>query len=264
MAISLSNLRTRSERKPPRILLYGTHGIGKTTLAQEFPSPVVLQTEESEVGVPTFGLLRTYGDVFGALSALYQEDHDFRTVVLDSLDWLEPLVWAETCAINKWSNIESAAYGKGYTAALDVWRALLDGFGALRDDKGMGVVLIAHCAVKRFDSPETEPYDRYQIKLHEKTSALVQEHVDGVLFCNYRVQTVKTDLGFNKKAVRGVGGGDRLIYTTERPAFLAKNRWGMQDSIPLAWDSLAACIPYYADGNTHPATAQQQESATNG
>lgn len=264
MAISLSSLRQRSDRKPPRLLTYGTHGIGKTSLAQSFPSPVFLQTEESEVDVPTFGLLRSYADVFGALSALYTEAHDFRTVVLDSLDWLEPLVWAETCRLNQWGSIESVGYGKGYIAAQDQWRALLDGFGALRDDKDMGVVLIAHCAIKRFESPETEPYDRYQIKLHERASALVQEHVDGVLFANYRVQTVKTDMGFNRKAVRGVGGGDRLLFTTERPAFVAKNRWNMPDSIPLAWENLAACIPYYADQLANPATAQQQESATNG
>jgi hypothetical protein len=264
MAISLANLRQRSDRKPPRLLTYGTHGIGKTSLAQSFPSPVFLQTEESEVDVPTFGLLRSYGDVFGALSALYTEQHDFRTVVLDSLDWLEPLVWAETCRLNNWANIEAVSFGKGYLAALDQWRALLDGFSALRDDKDMAIVLIAHCDIKRFESPETEPYDRYQIKLHSRASALIQEHVDGILFANYRVQTVKTDLGFNRKAVRGVGGGDRLLWTTERPAFIAKNRWNMPDSIPLSWDHLAACIPYYADQLTNPATAQQQGSATNG
>ena len=255
MAISLANLKQRSDRKPPRILAYGTHGIGKTTFAASFPGCVFLQTEESEVDVPTFGLLRTYGDVFGAISALYQEQHDFQTVALDSLDWLEPLVWQETCRQNNWANIEAVNFGKGYLAALDTWRALLDGFSALRDDKGMTVVLLAHCDIKRFESPETEPYDRYQIKLHQRASALVQEHVDGVLFCNYRVQTVKTDLGFNKKAVRGVSGGDRLIFANERPAFVAKNRWNLPDSLPLSFDALAAHIPYYQ---------AQQEGANNG
>jgi hypothetical protein len=245
MAITLSSLKRSSDRKPPRLLLYGTAGIGKTTLGMNSPAPVFLQTEESEVDCPTFGLLRTYGEIMDSLGALYNEPHDFKTVVLDSLDWLEPLIWRETCVVNGWVNIEAPGFGKGYIAALDQWRALLDGFNALRDDRGMSVILLAHCEIKRFDSPETEPYDRYQIKLQTRASALVQEHVDAVLFCNYRVSTVKTELGFNKKATRGVGGGDRLIYSNERPAFLAKNRYALPDSLQLSWDNLATSIPYY-------------------
>jgi hypothetical protein len=257
MAISLASLKRSSDRKPPRMLVYGTHGIGKTTLGVNAPAPVFLQTEESEVSCPTFGLLKTYDEVMEALAALYNEPHDFQTVVVDSLDWLEPLVWRETCRLNKWANIEDAGYGKGYLAALDQWRSLLDGFNALRDEKQMGVMLLAHCEIKRFDSPETEPYDRYQIKLQPRASALVQEHVDCVLFANYRVSTVKTDLGFNKKAVRGVGGGDRMLYTTERPAFLAKNRYGLPDSVPLDWSALAAAIPYYTPNQAAPAAAAE-------
>lgn len=245
MAISLSSLKRTSDRKAPRFLVYGTAGIGKTTLGMNAPAPVFIQTEESEVSCPTFGLLRTYDEVMEALAALYGEAHDFKTVVLDSLDWLEPLIWRETCRVNGWANIEAAGYGKGYIAALEQWRAMLDGFNALRDERGMGIVMLAHCEIKRFDSPETEPYDRYQIKLQPRASALVQEHVDCVLFANYRVSTVKTDLGFNKKATRGVGGGDRLIYTNERPAFLAKNRYALPDSLPLDWSALASSIPFY-------------------
>lgn len=253
MAISLASLRQRSESKPPRLLVYGTAGIGKTSLGMAAPAPVFIQTEDSEVTCPTFGLLRTYGEVMEAIGSLYGEPHDFRTLVLDSVDWLEPLVWAETARINGWANIEAAGYGKGYVAALDQWRTLLDGMNALRDERGMTILLIAHCEIKRFDSPETEPYDRYQIKLHNRASAMVQEHVDAVLFANYRVSTVKADLGFNKKAVRGVGAGDRLLYTNERPAFLAKNRFGLADTLPLDWATLAAGIPYFSDNTEQKA-----------
>ena len=245
MAISLASLRRASQPRPPRLLVYGTSGIGKTTLGTNAPAPVFIQTEDSEVGCPTFGLLKTYDEVMEAMAGLVTEDHDFKTVVLDSLDWLEPIIWRETCRLNKWASIEDPGYGKGYAAALDTWRVVLDGFNALRDERGMAVIILAHCEIKRFDSPETEPYDRYQIKLQKAASALVQEHVDAVLFANYRVSTVKADAGFNRKAVRGVGAGDRRLYTTERPAFLAKNRFGLDDSLDLDWDKLAAGIPYF-------------------
>lgn len=245
MAISLASLKSSSALKPPRLLVFGTAGIGKTTLAQQAPSPVFIQTEDSEVACPTFGLMKSYADVMDAVGSLYSEPHDFKTVVLDSLDWLEPLIWSETCKINGWNSIEAAGFGKGYVAAIEQWRQLLDGFNALRDERGMTILFLAHCEIKRFDSPETEPYDRYQIKLQKAASALVQEHVDAVLFANYRVSTVKSDAGFNRKAVRGVGAGDRLLYTNERPAFLAKNRYGMPDVLALEWSAVAEHIPYY-------------------
>ena len=67
-----------------------------------------------------------------------------------------------------------------------------------------------------------------------------------MLFANYRISTVKSDAGFGKKIVRGVSGGDRLLHTIERPAFLAKNRFGLEESIDLDWATLAAGIPFYA------------------
>ncbi len=254
MAISLASLQRKSVRKAPRILVYGTSGIGKTTLGMQAPSPVFLQTEDSEVNVPTFGLLKTYGEIMEAITSLYNEPHDYKSLILDSVDWCEPLVAAETCKINGWPNLEAPGYGKGPTAALDQWRVLLDGTNALRDDRGMAIIMIGHAEIRKFESPETEAYDRYQPKLQRSASALVQEHVDAVLFANYRVSTVKSDLGFNRKAVRGVGAGDRLLYTTERPAFLAKNRFSLADSIPLDWATLAGGIPYYNAAVAAPVT----------
>lgn len=255
MATRMENLQRRSKSRPPRFMLYGVAGLGKTTLGTHAPAPVFLQTEDSEVDVPTFGLLKTFGELTEAISALHSEDHAFRSVVLDSLDWLEPMVWAETARLNGWKDIEGPGFGKGFMAALDQWRLLLDGFDALRNDRDMTVIMIAHCEIKRFDSPETDSYDRYQPKLHARASALVQEHCDAVLFANYRVSTVKTDLGFNKKAVRGVSSGDRLLYTNERPAFLAKNRFNLPDSMPLEWSALEQAIPYYNQAAS-PAAAE--------
>lgn len=248
MAISLASLRRGGETRPPRILVYGVAGVGKTQLAADAPNPVFLQTEDGlgRIDAATFGLLRSFDAVMEALGSLYTQEHDHQTVVLDSLDWLEPLVWQHTAQAHNQPDIESFGYGKGYLAALDTWRSFLDGVNALRDERGMGVILIAHAEIRRFDSPETEPYDRYQPKLHRGASALVQEHVDAVLFANYRVSTLKSDVGFNKKVVRGVSGGDRLLHTAERPAFLAKNRFGLAETLPLSWPELAAGIPFYA------------------
>lgn len=266
MAISLASLRRGGALRPPRIITYGTHGVGKTTFACGAPAPVVIPVEDGlgTLDVDSFPLVKTFGEVMEALGSLATDDHKFKTAIIDSLDWLEPLIWAETCARQTppWRNIEAPGYGKGYLAALDLWREYIDAINWLRDERGMMIIQIAHSDIKRFDDPEHEPYDRYRLKLHDRASALLQEHADIVLFNNYRVSTVKTDVGFNKKVTRGAGGGERLLYTSERPAFLAKNRFSLPDEISIgtgedaaasiakAWAALSPALP-----ESHRATA---------
>lgn len=248
MAISLNDLKRSTALSAPRVLMHGVAGVGKSTFAAGAPEPVFILTEDGlgTLDVPHFPLARSFGAVMEALAALYTEDHAFKTVVIDSVDWLEPLIWAQCARDNGWSSIEDAGYGKGYVAALDLWRQYLDGLNALRNDKGLTVIQIAHTEIKRFDSPEHEPYDRYVIKLHARAAALLQEHSDAVLFANYRISTVKSDVGFNRKVTRALGSGERVLYTAERPAFLAKNRFGLPDTLPLDWAAFAAAMPHFS------------------
>lgn len=246
MAFNLANLVRSSDRVlAPRILLHGVAGVGKTTLAASFPNPVFAMVEDGAGTLDITGApITSYQEMLDMLAALYTQEHDFRTIVVDSVDWLEPLVWAKACELNKWNSIEDVGYGKGYVAALDLWREYIDGLNGLRNDKGMAVVQIAHTDVKRFDAPDAEPYDRYVIKLHKAASALLMEHSDCILFANYRVSTVKADVGFGQKKGRAVGSGERLLYTSERPSHIAKNRYGMPENpLPMSYEDLAEYLP---------------------
>jgi hypothetical protein len=245
MAISLSQLTRASAPKPPRILIHGVAGVGKTTFAAGASHPVFIQTEDGlgTIDANHFPIARSFEEVIECLVTLYSEPHDFKTAVVDSADWLEPLIWAKTCKEYGWKDLEAPGYGKGYLATMEFWRQYLDGLNALRDERGMTIVQIAHTDIKRFDSPEHEPYDRYVIKLHARAAALLQEHADIVLFANYRISTVKADVGFNKKVNRALGSGERVIHTAERPAFLAKNRYGLPDTLPLDWSAFAQAMP---------------------
>lgn len=264
MAISpMSLIKTGPHLEPPNILLHGVAGVGKTTFAAQSDKPIIVCTENGlgVLDVPHFPLARSFDEVIAALKALHEEEHDYRTVVIDSIDWLEPLIWARTCAENDWETIEAAGYGKGYAAALDVWRDYLVWLDALRVDRGMTVIQIAHTDIRRFDNPESDPYDRYVIKLHARASALLQEHSDVVLFANYRISTVKSDVGFNKKVTRALGSGQRVLYTNERPAFLAKNRFELPDSLDLDWQAFAEAMPHYPSSNpTSNPTSNQKEA----
>lgn len=244
MAISLTSVSANPLLAPPRVVCYGPGGIGKTTFGTSAPAPILAPTEDGlgTLAVPHFPLLTEWAEVLEALGALYQEEHAYQTLVLDSLDWLEPLIWAQVCRDQAVKNIEAIPYAKGFAFALDYWRRFLDGVNALRAERAMAVVLLAHAEIRRFDSPEVEPFDRYQIKLHRAAAALVEEWADCILFANWRTYTIKTDVGFDKKIARGTGTGERLLYTEERPAFRAKNRYRLPPELPLSWAAFQAAL----------------------
>ena len=237
------------QRRPRRVMLYGTHGIGKSTWAAGAPRPVFVQTERGldDIGPPRFPLARTWADVMQALAELYSAPHDFGTLALDTLDWTERLIWADVCESHKVANIEEIGYGKGYVYASTRWRDLLEGLEAIRRDKKMTIILLAHATVAKFENPETDNYDRYAPCLHKLAAAMVQQWCDEVLFATYRVYVKQTKEGFDKKTTKGLGTGERIIHTVERPAWQAKNRLGLPDDLPLprenGWAEYAKYLP---------------------
>jgi hypothetical protein len=260
MTFTLDSIKTSSKPKPPCIVIHGVHGVGKTSFAAQAPSPVFIRTEDGlgRLSVPAFPIAKSYGDVLDAIKALHGE-HAHKTAVLDSVDWLEPLVWERTCFEKgkPGGGIEDFGYGKGYTYADDFWREFLNELTRLRDERGMSVILIAHTEIRNFKSPDSEPYDRYMLKLHKRASALIDEWADIIGFAKYEVFTEQTDVGFNKKVTRGVGTGQRLLALEERPAYDAKNRYGLPPEIPLQWVELKKALKAAFTSAAAPVTEEE-------
>jgi len=259
MAVSLSNIARGVLIKPPKVVIYGVGGVGKTSWAAGAPNPIFLFCEEGQgmLGVERFEprprdpVLRSYVEVYEALTALRNEPHDFGTVVLDTLDAFEPFLWQHTAA--KWhkETIEDFGYGKGYGYAVDEANILLQWLDALRNERNMAIVLISHCETVKFEDPESASYDRYDLRLHKRLAATVDHWADCVLFANYRQHVVRDDEGFNRERARAVGVGERVLYTERRPTFRAKNRYGLPPEIPLSWQA-------FQDGIVVPTTPQPE------
>ena len=172
----------------------------------------------------------SWADVRAAVATLRTEPHDYKTFVVDTLDWIEPLCWAHVCKQGKRTSIEDFGFGKGYVAALDEWRAFVADLDRLRAERKMQIILLAHAIVRTFKNPDGEDFDRYNLKIHEKAAGLFKEWSDVVLFANHETYTSKIN-GREK----GISTGARVMHTERRAAFDAKNRYNMPDTLPLSY-----------------------------
>ena len=244
MAFDLSAIRKGRNTKKPRVVVYGPAGVGTTTFATSAPAPIVLQTEDGlgQIDVPHFPLATTFDDVLSAIGALFQEAHEFKTLVVDSLDWLEPLIWQDVCQAHKVESIESLGYGKGYVEALTRWRMFCDGITALRDQKDMWIVMIAHSQVTHVEDPTQPAYDSHGLKMHKKAAAVIEEFSDVIGFANLKTMTISEDAGFNNKRTRAKTTGERVLNVAPNPAYTAKNRYSLPPTLPLDWPAFQQSI----------------------
>lgn len=221
------------EATPRRTLLYGIHGWGKSSVAACWPSPIFLDVEDglADLDVAKTEPIKSFADAIAAVMWLGENEHQFSTVVIDTMDWLEKLVHTSVAQDQKKANIEEIGYGKGYKFAVAKWEYLLNCLKYLTVHRNMHVLLLAHANIDAFDSPETERYDRYEPDLRE--SDMIQEWCTEVFFANFKVFTKSEDLGFNKSRQLAVGGKDRFVRTQETAAALAKNRLGLPPEIPV-------------------------------
>jgi hypothetical protein len=221
---------------PYRLVVHGTDGVGKSTFAANAPAPIFLGAEDGtgHLDVARFPAPERWQDVLDAVRTLTNDAHDYRTLAIDSLDWVEPFIWQHVCDADGVDMIEKVGggYGKGYTAALDLWRVLLASLEKLQTTRGMHVVLIAHSWIKMFKNPEGDDFERYILKLNDKAAGLCREWAKGVYFANYETFAVKE----KSKRVKGVSTGARLLHTQRTAAYDAKDRYGLPESLPLSWE----------------------------
>lgn len=237
------NLVVGKQKLPPRLCVYGAHGIGKSTLASQFPNPIFISTEDGidALEVTSFPKAEKLEDVVENVKTLIKEEHGFKTVVIDSVDWLiEPLI---TQNVEGSHEAKDLAYGKGQMLVAEEFREILQGLDVLRRKRGMNVVLLAHASVVRYEDPRTEPYDRYQPKIPNRCNALLQEWVDVLAFAAFKVIIRKSDVGFNNTVSRGVTTGERLLHFVENPAYAAKNRYSCPDTIEMTIENVQQVIP---------------------
>lgn len=254
MAISLKSIAKTKHAAPPRMLIHGPEKVGKSTFGAEAPAPIFIRTEDGLNGIDAeaFPLAQSYQDVYDALAALCAEQHEYRSVVVDSADWLERLIHGKVLDTDpdgkKTMEAAHGGYGKAYQVALTYWREVLGALDYLNKEKGMIVIVICHSVVVQFNDPEHEPYDRYEMKLHQpkkQTGArdMLCEWADVIGFAQRKIFVSKKDSASGDKVARGVNAGEsNKLHLVGSPAFVAGNRYSLPAEIDLHWSQFEAAM----------------------
>lgn len=240
--VDISSLKPSVLIRPPKIIIYGKNKIGKSDFSSKAPNPVVMDLEN---GMDSFLIakhkVKTFNQALDFMRDLYQQQHDFEYLVVDSADWLEGIMIQELCKTHDAKTIsdkynKAMSFGNGERMLLNMWKTLLTALDCLNKDKNMGIILIAHNQIKKFEDPLTETYDQHSIKLEKKTAEKLKEWADCILFATTKVVIEPEKVGYGSTVNRGKEVG-RVLYTEGRPSFEAGNRFNLPPELPLSWDA---------------------------
>ncbi len=271
------NITTGKIKSPQKIVIYGPEGVGKTKLATLFPNPIFIDTEGStkHYDVSRLDAPTSYSMFQEQINWLINQQHNFNTLIIDTIDWLEELVSQHVCAVGgehgPVKGIEDFGFGKGYNYLKEEFSRMLNALSHLSTSRNMNIVLLAHTHLKSVNLPEESgQFDKYELKLSKKNAPLPKEWADAVFFVNYKT-FVKTDSTNKTKAT----GGRRTLYTSHSPSYEAKCRFegvpkeiDYQDAPENVWNVISPFIPAGdiapkpVQSAVQPTTTQQSVAST--
>lgn len=239
---------------PNRACVYGSSGVGKSTLASHSSKPLFLDFEKGSQLLNVDRIEpKDWDHVQQILNSLARDSHDYQTLVIDTADWAEKLLISWVCQKHNKDSIEDFGYGKGWTILGEYFSEFLAKLDTLRDC-GMNILFVAHSHIRKFEQPDqTGSYDRYELKLSKQCSPLLKEWCDMLLFATYETKVVELD---GKK--KAVGGRERVLYTNHTAAWDAKNRHGLKDKLPFDFESIAASFKAGKPSKTKAAPTKVQ------
>ena len=242
------NVTSGKRPSPRRILLYGQHGCGKSTWAANAPGAIFLNIEDglNDIDCDKTDHLTSFAAVHESLTWLRTNSHHYKTVVIDTIDWVEQLIFRDIASAAGVASVADIDYGKGAPRAIPKWQYLLELLNCVRREKRMGVILLAHARLEKVANPEGTTYDRYAPDLwtnnrNEGVGNMVQEWCDEVLFARFK-QFVRTEgKGFNERGI-AKSTQEREILTSESSFALAKNRLNLPRTLPMEWPAYVAYV----------------------
>lgn len=237
--MSVLSTISKPQDRPVIATITGDAGVGKTTLSATFPKAIFIRIEDGLQAVPSnlrpdaFPVVTRVEQLWEQLTALIKDQHDYQTLVIDSVTQLETL-FAEHVIESDPKKPKSLAqanggYGAGYGAVAALHGRVRKAAKMLNEQRNMHVVFIAHSDVSTIELPDEDPYSRYELRLHKKS---VPHYVDNVDLVAYlKLETFTTGDGERKKAI---SSGNRIAICYTAAAQISKNRFGITEPLEVA------------------------------
>ena len=241
------------QKSPIRAIIYGTEGIGKSTLAAQLPDPIIIDTEDGTKQIDCArALCLDWRSIESALKSLAEDGQGFKSVVIDSADWLEKALIEHMLRLSGKGSIEDYGFGKGYTMLQEQvmkFLSLCDKLVA----RGMHVVFVAHSKIVRVSPPDTtDGFDRFELKLTKQVGPVLKEWADLILFCNYEITLVEG----SDKRIKAQGGKERIMHAERSAAWDAKNRFGLPEKMPMKVEEILHLFSEQAPRPVSPVKAE--------
>lgn len=249
--------------EPVKAVIYGPEGTGKSSLASLLPAPVFIDVEGS---TGTLDVARvepkTVAEILGALTEIRTKHAgEFKTVVIDTADWIEAIYVEEMCKAQRKASIAecSGGYGKGYVELGRKFSDFLDALDAIAA-AGLHVAVLAHCKTVKVSPPDQlEGYTRFELKLNqEHVGAKLKEWAHAVLFVRRDVQLIK---GKDDRIKGGTTAAEHVIQTSYAPAWDAKNRHDLPECLAYEKGKLPAELAAIFSGKVTPKPAPSSQPA---
>lgn len=235
--MSILQTISKPQNRPVIATITGDPGVGKTSLAATFPSPIFIRAEDGLQSIPeesrpdAFPLLQNVDDLWSQFTALINEEHHYKTVVVDSVTELETMFGRHVVESDpkKPKSLAQAqgGYGAGFQAVATL-HARVRRAAQVLNDNGLHVIFIAHSDVSTIEPPDGDSYTRYDLRLHKKSMTHYVDNVDMVAYL--RLQMFTHGDGDRKKAI---SDGTRQAICHTSASNISKNRYGIEEPIDI-------------------------------
>ena len=252
------NITKGKINRAQKVVIYGSEGIGKSSLAANFPNPLFIDTEggTAQMDVRRIDKPQSWEELLAIVQEVAVTPDVCKSLILDTADWAEQLIVSFLCTKYKQNSIESFGYGKGYTYLAEEFTKLLNAFDRVIT-ADIHVVITAHAKMRKFEQPdEMGAYDRWEMKLSKQVAPLLKEWCDLLLFCNYQTFVVTSENNTQKAQ-----GGKRVMYTSHHPAWDAKNRVHLPEVLELDYKHIAHIFAEQQDAKSAVETKAEPTAA---
>lgn len=231
-------------QQPPRIVLYASPGVGKTTFGSNAPNPIFVTTEDGARGIKGLKSLKstTWEGFLAQVRQVAEENHDHETLVIDTLNGATDLCNKHICDTifgGSWATEEGGflSYGRGYGASAEELRRLLILIDKCRD-RGMTVLMLAHTGLINVKHPMQEDFQRFGPAMQKDLWAVFSRHCDIIMRADYEY-AVSAKKGKRNKASTG---RTRILYCAGSAAEEGKTRCGFElpERMELSYDVFAS------------------------